>query len=396
MILLAEAMAEAAPMLELLFQCAASVAVAVKRVESGGAYEADVYSGEGALAAVEKDWDVLLGACTTATVFQSRAVAEVAAAAHAAKGQELHIVVVRQGGEAVAILPLVMTALARHRVLRLIGDPLIQYGDALLSSAGSAQHLHTAFDAVRKIPADAILFRKVRDDACIAAVLQARGKKTSYETGCSVDLRRGRELSARDLRELRRCRRRLAETGSVDFRVAYADECLRQVQLALEMKRQWLNARNASSAVVGDLDWERALLELARPDRAVLATASLSVGGECAAIEVAMFRGNQWIAFLGALNPTFAKYGPGQVQMDFTVQYAREKGFARYDLLAPADAFKKTIANDEIGVTDYAIPLSLRGRALCQAFRLTPTVKRLLAVSPTFVRNGIQRALNLQ
>src|SRR5262245_36979428 len=92
--------------------------------------EAEVFSGAQALEAVEADWRSIEREGALLTPFQSFAVAEACMRAHLAQGHQPHIIVVREHGEVRAILPLVMTSMAGNRVLRFMGDPLIQYGDA--------------------------------------------------------------------------------------------------------------------------------------------------------------------------------------------------------------------------------------------------------------------------
>jgi CelD/BcsL family acetyltransferase involved in cellulose biosynthesis len=359
-----------------------------------GKGEAIVYSGPNAVVATADEWRAVSSGCPT--VFQTWTVAKAAAVAHVGHGQEPHVVVVREEGQAVAVLPLVTTNLARHRVLRFLGDPLIQYGDALLSTQRHDGYLATALSAARLIEADAILFRKVREDANLAGLLHANASLVQTEHACAVDLKSAYSLPAKDDRELRRLRRRLAEVGETRFSVTCDGTALPDLQLALELKRQWLLTRGADSAVVGDSYWERALLSLASSEDALLAVARLNVGEEAAAFEVAMFRGSQWIAFLGAINPAFARYGPGQIQMAETIAFARAKGFATYDLLAPAHAFKRVIANREYTVRDYAIAVSARGQLLTRAFAFMPTAKRFLNATPKPLRSVLQAVLRLR
>lgn len=361
---------------------------------SNGKVEATIYVGPNAVLATANEWRAV--STGGRTVFQTWEVARAAAVAHVGHGQEPHVVVVRESGQAVAILPLVMTNLARHRVLRFLGDPLIQYGDALLSTQHDVSYLATALSAARSIEADAILFRKVREDANLAELLLANASIVQTEHACAVNLKSAYSLPAKDDRELRRFRRRLSEVGETHFAVTYDDAALSDLQLALELKRQWLRTRGANSTVVGDRHWERALLSLVRSEVGLLAVARLSVGDEAAAFEVAMYRGNQWLAFLGAINPAFARYGPGQIQMAETIAFARAKGFATYDLLAPADPFKKVLTNSDCAVCDYAIALSTRGKLLASVFTLIPTARRFVNATPEPLRRALQALLKLR
>lgn len=358
--------------------------------------DAEIFSGAKAIEAVSADWRAIEREGALPTPFQSYAVAEASLAAHRAHGHEPHIVVIREGNAAVAILPLVMTHMAGSRVLRFLGDPLIQYGDAILSRAGSEAHLMQALLATGTLGADAALFRKVRNDAKLSPLLSRRAHVSSVEESPYLDLRRETRLPPRDMRELRRYRRRLAETGEVELRVTRGDDARDCARTALELKRGWLAAKGYTSSVIGDPHWEAVLTSLVTDHANLLACARLEVGGKLAAIEVAITQGKRWHAFLGAINPDFAKSGPGQVQMADTIAYAREQGFAAYDLLAPADAFKRVIATGAIAVCDYALPLSLQGQVAARAFRFAPQAKTLLAKLPAPLRAAAQNLLRLR
>jgi CelD/BcsL family acetyltransferase involved in cellulose biosynthesis len=168
------------------------------------------------------------------------------------------------------------------------------------------------------------------------------------------------------------------------------------VRTALELKRGWLAAKGYTSSVIGDSHWEAVLTSLVADHANLLACARLEVGGKLAAIEIAITQGKRWHAFLGAINPEFAKSGPGQVQMADTIAYAREQGFSAYDLLAPADPFKRVIATGAVAVCDYALPLSLQGQVAARALRFAPQAKTLLAKLPALLRAAAQNLLRLR
>jgi len=357
--------------------------------------DAEIYTGAEALDAVEADWRAIEREGALPTPFQSFAVAEAALPAHLAHQQEPQIIVIREHGEVRAILPMVQTAMAGNRVLRFFGDPLIQYGDAILSRAGTDAHLVQALLAAGKLGADAALFRKVRKDAKLTGLLSRRAHVSAVDEAPYVDLRRDAGMSPRNSRELRRNRRRLAEQGEVRLHITRGGEALHCVQAALELKRNWLAMKGYSSSVIGDPHWERVLTSLVGAHANLLACARLEVGGKLAAIEVAITHGKRWHAFLGAIDPEFMKCGPGQVQMADTIEHARAQGFTAYDLLAPADPFKRVIGTGAIAVCDYALPLSLQGQVAARALRFAPQAKSLLGKLPAPIRAAAKSLLRL-
>lgn len=371
-----------------------SVRRAAKPERAAG--DAEIFSGADALDAASPEWRAIEREGTLSTPFQSFAVAEAAMAAHISHGHEPHIIVVREHGAAVAILPLMLTSMAGSRVLRFLGDPLIQYGDAVLSRAGNEAHLMQALHAAGEIGADAALLRKVRNDAKLSPLLARRAHVSQVEEAPYVDLRRETGLPPRDMRELRRYRRRLAEQGEVRLKITRGGSAYHCVRTALERKRDWLTAKGFTSSVIGDPHWEAALVSLVTEHANLLACARLEVGGKLAAVEIAVTHGKRWHAFLGAIDPAFAKSGPGQVQMADTIAHAREQGFLAYDLLAPADRFKCVIATGAVTVCDYALPLSLQGEVTARALRFAPQAKSLLGKLPAPIRSAAQSLLRLR
>jgi CelD/BcsL family acetyltransferase involved in cellulose biosynthesis len=374
--------------IDVLPEIAAGVGESVRRKFAAEALagEAALYSGEAAVQEAAPAWDAILREDGTATAFQSLAVARAATAAHLTQGHIPHVVVVQDGAEPLVILPLASTRMAGARVLRFLGDPMVQYGDVIASPRATDAHVACALDSARQIGSDAALFRKVRADARIAPLLARLAPASCTDDAPYVDLRREDGLSPRDRRELRRFRRRLGDIGELTFDVVRGADAVPLVRAALDLKREWLVARGLSSAVVGDPAWEGALVALCVAPQSPLMCAKLEAGGKLAAIELALVEGGRWHAYLGATDPALAKSGPGQVQMADTIAWCREQGLAAYDLLAPADAFKRAIANQSVAVCDFAVPLNAGGRIATRAYHWAPTAKWLLGKMPPMLR----------
>ena len=95
--------------------------------------EIHIAEGDDAIALVADDWHRLVARGVGATPFQSFAFASEVAAAHLRRGETPRIVTVRRGGQPILIFPTVITTFMSLPVIRFLGDPLIQYGDVLVS-----------------------------------------------------------------------------------------------------------------------------------------------------------------------------------------------------------------------------------------------------------------------
>jgi CelD/BcsL family acetyltransferase involved in cellulose biosynthesis len=347
-----------------------------------------VEEGAGAVARTAADWRTLEGARATASPFQSLAFAEAAEIAHLRRGEIPRIVVVRENERPMAIMPTVVSRWAGMPVVRFLGDPLHQYGDVLAAPGADAIHVARAWQAVADPGvARAVYLRKVRADSPLASVLDRRAVVISEDAAPFVATTQSSRRTARDVRELRRFGRRLAECGDVRIEIVAGGRTRTPLAEALTLKRDWLAARGLSSKVIGNRNWEAALMSLAGCQAARAAT--LTVGGRTAAIEIGFAHGETWQAFLGAVASDFAKFGPGHVLTDEIIAHCRAQGLTTYDLLAPADPYKRAIAHGVVPVRDYAVALDGRGQLAVMAARLVPAVKARLTAIPT----GLRRAL---
>jgi len=291
-------------------------------------------------------------------------------------------------GKPVVILPLAITKSMGARVLRFLGDPLIQYGDVLALPDARDDDIAAAFRAALNADVGAVaLLRRVRDDARAAAYLRAHATSMCMQQTALVDLTEASTLSARNRRELRRLRRRLEEFGPVDIRFPTGEDAEAVLLHALALKRAWMKEHGLASAVIGNSDWEPALMDMF--GAGVLRVAALTVGGRLAAAELALCDESCWYAFLGAFDPHFARMGPGHVLTDACLSRGRSEGFVCYDQLPPLQAYKREQATHILDVRDYAISFSAQGRVIAAAAGLIPEFKGAFANLPPELRRSI-------
>ena len=378
--------------LPLIADAVSSIGPAVaSRLRSGArqamADAATVFAGADAVAKAAADWQALERAQGAATPFQSFAMARAATEVHLSRGEVPRIAVVRHGGRPVVILPIVIGNRFGVRVARFLGDPLIQYGDALCEPGTAKRHIEAAFHAAADSAAvDALHLRKVRCDARIAPLLRSHATAFNHDEAPFLDTA-GLADDAEEPRQLRRARRKLLGFGTLRLDVTDGAAARWHLREALALKRRWLQTRRLPSSVVGCESWEAAIERLADHGGDMrLRVAVLSVDESPAAYEVAFTAGDRWYAFIGAIADDFARYSPGRVQVADTIAWCRANGFARYDLLAPADDVKRSYCNEAAAVADYSHALRPAGHALVAALRLTPIAKAAFSRLPAPLR----------
>lgn len=386
---------EIASVLESLPVACASLYERLKRPLAAPTADTQILTGDDALQSAAPAWREIERAGGAATPFQGLALARAAADVHQARGEALHIAVVREGGRPVVILPTVLGRFAGLRTLRFLGDPLIQYGDILATADARTHHIGSALRSLAAAAhASLIYLRHVRHDARVAAALAACFEAVSNDAAPYVDLSREPARKARDERELRRFRRRLAELGDLHIAFHEGREARTALREAIEIKRQWLKDRDLTSSVIGDRRWEDALLAASLSADSQFVVGALTIGGRTAALEVGLVHNGAWHAYLGATVAEFGKAGPGHVLMAETFDYCRQRQLRAYDLLPPQQAYKQAVARDAVAVSDFALPLDLRGRIGVNLIRQRPRAKRALAAMPPALRRLLSTAID--
>lgn len=347
---------------------------------------ATVFQGADAIDEVADLWQVLESEGGAATPFQSLAMARAAAEVHVHAGEVPRIAVVRQAGRPVVILPTVIGSRFGMKVARFLGDPLIQYGDALCAPGTAKRHLEAAFHAAADgAVVDALHLRKVRHDARIAPLLRQHAAAFNHDEAPFLDVANAR--SDEESRQVRRARRKLSALGPLRLEVTRGADARDHLRDALALKRRWLETRRLPSSVVGCDHWEAAIERLANHGGdPQLCLAVLHVADRPAAYEIAFTARGRWYAFLGAIADDFARHSPGRVQVADTIAWCRHNGFDRYDLLAPADDVKRSYCSDAAPVSDYSHALRPAGHILTAALRLTPLAKATLFRLPAPLR----------
>jgi len=370
---------------ETIWSAAAALADRARRRQE---QTVEVVSGADAVAQAASAWRSIEQAGGTTTPFQGHDIAAIAAEAHLRLGETPRIVIVRDTRRPVVVFPTVARVWKGVRTIQFLGDPLTQYGDIAAAPDATPAHIAAAWQAVADPAAGQFVYlRKVRADARIAPLLAAQASTVASHEAPFIDVRAPASLSARDARELRRLRRRLAEHGAVDFEVLSGAAARMAATEALAFKREWLANRSLSSGVIGDPVWEDALLAMTGSPHARVAR--LSAAGRTAAIEIGLVHADRWHCYLGALAPEFAKSGPGQIQMAETVAHCRDNGLAAYDLLAPADEYKRRLTRDAVAVHDHAVSLGAGGRFGLLLARLVPIAKHVAERLPPRLRQTL-------
>lgn len=318
----------------------------------------------------------------------------VAAAAEVAarRGALPLVAVFRRNGRAETLLALRRERLLGARAAVPLVHPLAQYTD-VIGKPLEAHDLERLAGRLGEAGVDVLLLRKVRADSGLYDALAACGQsQRAAETALYIDLAAfgtfaayEASFSSRTRRNRRQRQQRLAaHAGPLAFARLERSEALAAFDTALAWKRGWLAERGVSSPVIGVPDWEQVLRGTVASGTAIVT--ALSAGASPAAVEIGFRDGDTYFAYLGAFDPALGAFSPGQEQMLATIAWCFEQGLKRYDLLAPADAYKRqwTRTGSGVALDDYAIALTPIGRGVAELRRhVRPLARDLyLRLSP--------------
>lgn len=362
-----------------------------------------VAEGAEGLARLEPVWRRLSESARDQCVFQTYGFARSAARYHEERGERVIVAVAEWEGRPACILPVVVRRRGGVRVGSFLGDPIAQYGDALMAAGAPVRTAELALKRLANCGAvDVFEFRRVRDDAALGPALrsfalevglavEAPHADLACETGAETFLLR--IAGAKQKRERARSRRRLAERGELRFEALRGPDAIDALRHAFALKRGWLVAQGEASAVLDD---PRALAALERlavdpQDGASLVVGRLTVGGVPAAFEVGLVKGRRFHAYLGAVAEPFAAASPGKTVMEETLAWCLGEGVDLYDLLPPADAYKRRWSNGSTKVRVYVAPVTRVGKLYAGVWlgALRPRLRAALAAMPASLRRRV-------
>jgi CelD/BcsL family acetyltransferase involved in cellulose biosynthesis len=304
-----------------------------------------------------------------------------AAASGKGERRSLAIVTVRRNGHLVMLWPLVVERVAGLEVLHWMGEPVSQYGDVLAEAAPDLpQLMRRAWHfIITGLGADAIFLRKVRADAAIAPLLGELGaRRTAVAEAPCLDLASAPDFagyeqrySAKARKNRRRLMRRLQERGAFAIeRHAGGAQARAAAFEAIALKRAWINATGRLAPALADRRFAAFFADAAegRGRSAGCGVTVLKSNGETAGIAIDVTCGARRAAHVIVHDPRLDSFGPGTLLLQEWIRGASADRIATFDLLAPALDYKLDWADRTVAVEDFALGLTLAGRAYAHVY----------------------------
>ncbi|MFI5010915.1 MAG: GNAT family N-acetyltransferase [Hyphomicrobiales bacterium] len=307
----------------------------------------------------------------------------------------LSIVTGWRGGRLVMAWPLVV----RHSLglLRLgwMGEPASQYGDALVEPGALAHAmLRQGWRAACSQGADVAFLRKTRRTSQAASLFAELGAPSVSSFAPYLDFAGAKtfeevqkRFSAKARSSRRRLMRRLEEAGTIAFLdEARGEEARALVARTFALKRQGLAQRGRYSPALEDPAMEAFFRDAMSDDRRPVGSLfnAISCDGVVIGVALSFVCKSEGFGHILAHDVGFNKQGVGVILAERIFGAAHGRGIGRFDMLAPNDAFKMEWASGEVGVDDWAIPLTLKGTFLVRLWLggVRGALKRIADAAP--------------
>jgi CelD/BcsL family acetyltransferase involved in cellulose biosynthesis len=301
----------------------------------------------------------------------------------------LSIVVGRRDGQLAMVWPLVARKRFGVTVLRVMGQPVGQFGDILVDrdDPGGAL-LARGWAAVRALGADLFVAGRVRADAVLARPADGIAPTVLERLAApfadlSVRVQQdgpGPAYSARDRSSYRRRLRRLAETGALQLGARLPGREAAALALkAVAFKRAALASDGIVSPVVSDPRFAAFFADCAADPASQLRISTIASDGEPLGIDLSFDCKGSSFGHVIATDPTREKDGIGSLLVHHVFAAASERGSTVFDMLAPADEYKLRHADGQTAVNVTAYVFTPLGRLYCDVGirRIRPLVRTL-------------------
>lgn len=320
----------------------------------------------------------------------------------AGRAFEPRILVARDGGTIVGILPLKIASYGPLRIATGFGEPFQQYTEAVL--AGERQ-VETAglllAEALQLQGCDGVEFLKVRDESPLAHALARHGAaKANADAAPFVDLRPfptfegyHATVNAKTRKNMRNLRNRLVRAGRLEHRVLTdPGEVGSLVARAHAGRERWLDELGLTSRAFREPSFVDFTERLARHESGVKTLVmSLEFDGKAIADQWGFVFNGRYYAFVATWDPAFEGSSPGKLHLEDVIRVCHAHGLGVADFLIPAVRYKLTWTDRVTGVADYALSSSWRGRLYSRLWSraLRPALKKAVLALPDEVRGRI-------
>jgi CelD/BcsL family acetyltransferase involved in cellulose biosynthesis len=327
--------------------------------------------------------------------------------------RRLHVVVMREAGQAVLIWPMTLRRRLAWSVATALGAEGTEYAPVLVESgADEKRRVQAAWSFIRgKSGADIVDVPFARAGSAVEAVLAADPALCAIHTLASpfVCFDRGaswqdywRSRSANLRNGCTRRRRRLAEQGSVT--IEWVDDMAEYAGLldwTLAHKGDWMARNNMHNGFLDTPEFRTFMLSSAQgaddgsPGMAMMV---LRLDGKPIATKIGSLDGSRFEGFITTYDVAYTGFSPGQIILAECLEWCQAKGLD-YDFRVGDEAYKLHWATGNCAATTFRIASTRWGMVLVRgevlARRLREVKDRIRLCIPPSWRRSVKSVLRL-
>ena len=348
----------------------------------------EIVRGLAAFERLRPEWDDLFERCAAPhQIFQNHSFLHAWARAYVEDGAGLTVVAARVGGKLIAIVPLVGRRRLGVHLVQFMGAPVAQFDDMLLDDSYAEPALDAISAAIAGLGADLLEVRRVREDGAFWRIPGDPPLAFEKMEAPFADLalrvsdgEPGQAYSSKDRSNYRRRMRRLAERGALGFRsIGAGPEAVQRSSQAIAMKAAALRRDGVDWGTVGCARFSDFFRHLAEDPASGLLVSTIELDGQPIGIDLSFLCKGVGFGHVLATDGAFDKEGLGQMLVHHVFAEAKAKGASRFDLLAPADPYKRHHADGATRVESRVYPFTAKGRLAAQiGYKLLMPVARKL------------------
>jgi CelD/BcsL family acetyltransferase involved in cellulose biosynthesis len=300
----------------------------------------------------------------------------------------LRCVVVRQGGKAVLIWPLLLKKTALVKVLSPVWSTGAEYTEPLVydgpDGPDALDLISRAWLSARSgIAADIVSMPQVKVGSCFHTVVSKETPDIMETDTCYVakwdqawtdwDTYCGVIGTGHDLPQTRRRKRKLAEQGTIEFQVLDAScETAAMIDWSLHHKRGWAEKVNKRGSWLYSETYRNFLVAFfsTKSDLQQVAIFLLNFNGSPIATKLVAYNKTKLDWIFTAFDATWGKYSPGSILEEYCVRWTFDRSM-ELDFGVGPESYKRLWSNNNaIPTASYRFSGSMLGSIAMQAWKL--------------------------
>ena len=374
---------------------------------SSAGLDSELVTGMDAVLALETEWRELEEECGDTVLFQSFDwCANWIEMQRESGGKDVPAVAVwRCSGRIAGLLPLKVSRVKRLKVLTGLAEPFQQYTDMLALKGMAPERFAATFEKlVRTSGADFLHLGQVRLDSMLARVIHGITHPVGeVDHSPYVPISNWpdfetyhKTVKSKTRKNMRNSINRLERTGEVEHEAASSGQLVREVvQRTFVGRQDWLDRNGITSRAFQDDDFRRFVGRFAQGKVKGVEVLAMSLvhDGKPIADQWGFVYKGRYYAFMSAMDPEYEPVGPGKLHLGEVIKTCFSRKLKVVDFMIPSVPYKMTWTENQATVTDFSMPVSLRGRLYCEFWLATlrPLAKQLWMHLPVGLRNLLAR-----